>query len=114
MWYTIIIVGLICCAYQPVPSSRETGNFVPERSEAGGIYFVLPHISHRALFLAQAEKADVSPKKDPGPEKKDGTPGDTRTQEEPSQQKDKKPPPKDFVPSEKIDADKAVDFPADI
>lgn len=30
------------------------------------------------------------------------------------QQAEKKSPLKDFVPSEKIDADKAVDFPADI
>jgi hypothetical protein len=32
----------------------------------------------------------------------------------PPQQQDKKPSSKNFVPSEKIKADKAVDFPADI
>jgi len=32
----------------------------------------------------------------------------------PPQQEGKQPPPRDFVPSEKIKADKAVDFPADI
>jgi hypothetical protein len=67
---------------------------------------------HRAV-IAQAGTTAAPDKKAPDLQKKDGGSGETQEQEKPKQQ-DIKPPPKDFVPSEKIDADKAVDFPSDI
>jgi len=113
MCYTIITLGLLCFAY-PTLSPLRASDSVRAYSEARKINIVLPDVSPRSTIFVQAEKAADPEKKEPGPEKKDSTSGDTRKQEEPSQQKDKKPQPKDFVPSEKIDADKAVDFPADI
>jgi hypothetical protein len=66
------------------------------------------------MFLVQTDKPTGPAQTAQGQEKQNSTSEDTPKQEEPPPQKDKKPPPKDFVPSEKIDADKAVDFPADI
>ena len=48
---------------------------------------------------------------DPSMERKEPNADHTKTPREPSK---KSPPLKDFVPSEEIEADKAVDFPADI
>jgi hypothetical protein len=41
-------------------------------------------------------------------------PGDSDKKAGPEKSKEPAPPFEDFVPSEKIDADKAVDFPVDI
>jgi hypothetical protein len=42
------------------------------------------------------------------------SPGDSDMKAVPKKPKETSPPFEDFVPSEKIDADKAVDFPVDI
>jgi hypothetical protein len=42
------------------------------------------------------------------------SPGDPDKKAVPEKSKEPSPPFEDFVPSEKIDADKAVDFPVDI
>jgi hypothetical protein len=68
---------------------------------------------HTAV-IAQANTTAAPDKKAPDPQKKDGRSDEPRQPEAPPGQNDKKPPPRDFVPSEKIDADKAVDFPVDI
>jgi len=83
-------------------------------SSARGVCFILPDAPQRPVLLAQADRTASPAAKESKPESKDGKSEETRQQGEPPQQKEKKPPPKDFVPSEKIDADKAVDFPADI
>jgi hypothetical protein len=83
-------------------------------SEARGTSFIQPPVAEHCVRIAQARQADAPPRQEPAPQKKDSVSGDTRKPEAPPGQKDKKPPPGDFVPSEKIDADKAVDFPVDI
>jgi hypothetical protein len=113
MWYTITILSLIC-SYQPVFAHGTSAYSLEALSEARGTPFILPPVAEHCVRLTQARQADAPPRQEPAPQKKDSASGDTRKPEAPPGQKDKKPPPGDFVPSEKIDADKAVDFPVDI
>jgi len=114
MWYTITILSVICCTYLPVTPLRAGNDAVKGHSIECETGFILPDVPHRSCLLAQAGKATAPEKKESGPDKEDRKPEEGKQPGEPPQQKDKKPPLKDFVPSEKIDADKAVDFPADI
>ena len=74
-----------------------------------------------AIVLAQTSENTADQKNTTGSEEKnnatstDGKPSETRTppKEQQTQSKKKKTY-KDFSPSEKIDVDQAVDFPADI
>jgi hypothetical protein len=113
MWYTITILSLIC-AYQPVFSPGASAYSWQALSEAREARFILTPVAEHCLRFAQARQADTPPQQKPAPQKQDSASGDTRKQEAPPGQKETKPPPKDFAPSEKIDADKAVDFPVDI
>lgn len=64
------------------------------------------------LIVLEGPAATTEKQKSGGSEKNATT---TEKQKTPApEQREKKVPAKDFVPSEKIDADKAVDFPADI
>jgi hypothetical protein len=104
MWYTITILSLFC-SYQPAFSQGAAAYSWPALSEARGAPFILPPGAEHCVRLAQAKQADAPPRQEPAPQQKDSVSGDTRKPEA---------PPGDFVPSEKIDADKAVDFPVDI
>jgi len=108
------MLSLICCPYRPVLPTNPAGYPVPAGSGTRGIAAVFPDASSTSQFLAQAEQPEAPEQQKPDTQQKNRAAGDTRKQQESSQPNDKKPPPKEFVPSEQIDADKAVDFPADI
>ncbi len=72
----------------------------------------MAHTSNRALILAQ-QVQDPSNRKQPPAAKKPPTANGSKQKPTPKTTKETKPI-KEFVPSEQIDADKAVDFPADI
>ena len=65
------------------------------------------------VVIVLQDPAGTAEKQKSGPPEKNAT---TTGKQKPTspQQREKKVPVKDFVPSEKIKADKAVDFPADI
>jgi len=113
MWYTITILSLICSC-QPAFSNGTSAHSLQALSEARGTSFILQPVAEHCVRFAQARQADAPPPQKPAPQKKDSASGDARKPEAPPGQNEKKPPPRDFVPSEKIDADKAVDFPVDI
>lgn len=113
MWYTITILSLIC-SYQPAFSHGTSAYSLQARSEARGASRILPPVAEHCIRLTQAGQADAPPRQEPAPPKKDSASGDTRKPEATPGKDEKKPPPRDFVPSETIDADKAVDFPVDI
>ena len=75
---------------------------------------ILPDTVHHRAFAAQQVQTAAPEKKQSVPAEEDTKPGKGPQEVKPPPPTDKKPPTKDFQPSEKIDADKAVDFPADI
>jgi hypothetical protein len=115
MWYTIALLSLICCTCRPPALGGKAGDPVQPWSDAGESALIMPQVAGHAFRLAQTKKGeDIPPEQAPTPEQKDNTSRDPQKREDTSQPANKKPPPRDFVPSEKIDADKAVGFPADI
>jgi hypothetical protein len=65
------------------------------------------------LAIVQKNQTTISDQQQPKPSQQDKNAEGKQKTTSP-QQREKKVPVKDFVPSEKIKADKAVDFPADI
>lgn len=114
MWYTITLLSLLCCTCLPASSLRDTNDTIRGRSTGWETGFILADAPHRSGLLAQQGQSTAPDRKEPTPEKQDTTTEKAGQNKEAPQQKDKKPPPRAFVPSEKIDADNAVDFPADI
>ena len=114
MCYTITILGLLCCTYLPAPSLRDASDVV-RLAAIGTETGITPTggTRHPGL-IAQRAQTTTPDRKEPAPAKQDATPQMTEQTRGAPEQSDKKSPPKNFVPSEKIDADKAVDFPADI
>lgn len=102
---------------------RETWAFVP-------VLFLLLSVASDAFPAAlKADSGDIvlavmevlaqgDPQKGVKEEKSrtpsETSPGDLGKKAVPEKSKESSPPFEDFVPSEKIDADKAVDFPVDI
>jgi hypothetical protein len=65
------------------------------------------------VLIVLQDQSPTAEKKKSSPSGKDTTTTEKKKEISPQESK-KKTPPKGFVPSEKIKADKAVDFPADI
>ena len=65
------------------------------------------------VLIVLQDQSSVAEKQKPAPSKKEAPAAEKKKATSP-QQTQKKTPSKGFVPSEKIKADKAVDFPADI
>ena len=71
------------------------------------------YVQPAPVLIVLEDPAGTSEKQKSGRAEKSSTTTEKQQTTAP-QQGEKKVPVKDFVPSEKIDADKAVDFPADI
>jgi hypothetical protein len=65
------------------------------------------------LAIVQKNQTTIPDQQQPKPSQQDKN-SEGKQKTTPPEQREKKVPVKDFVPSEKIKADKAVDFPADI
>lgn len=105
-----LLYGMVLLAFTSpnMPDTAEEHNFGwhPGHSITGA-----PNL---LALTAEQVQPPAPEKKQSAPEKVDTKNAQGEQEEKPSQQTDKKKPPKDFQPTEKIDADKAVDFPADI
>ena len=66
---------------------------------------LMPTVKNNGTKISETKESDRSRKQENSKAKNESTPPETI---------EKSAPLKDFVPSEKIEADKAVDFPADI
>ncbi len=114
MCYTIILLSLVYGTLLFVPSLRNTHDTVKGHGFGWRPGYILTEVPNLSGLVAEQVQTTAPDKQQSTPEKKDAKPEKAQQDGEPPQQRDKKPPLKDFVPSEKIDADKAVDFPADI
>jgi hypothetical protein len=90
---------------------RKTWAFFP-------VLFLLASVASDGFpDASKSNNGDMAPAVLEVPAQKDAprtSPGDSEMKAVPKKQKEPSPPFEDFVPSEKIDADKAVDFPVDI
>lgn len=114
MCYTITLLSLVYGTSLFLPSLRNTHDTVKGHGFGWRPGYVLPDVPHPSVLAAEQVQTTAPDKKQSTPEKEDTTKERGQQDGEPPQQRDKKPPLKEFVPSEKINADKAVDFPADI
>ncbi len=105
---------LLCCTGLPGLSFRDASHAVrfPAIGTETGI--IRTGGARHPDLLAQRAQTTIPDRKEPASGKKDAASQTTEQTTGAPEQKDKKSPPKNFVPSEQIDADKAVDFPADI
>jgi hypothetical protein len=112
MWPKTLILVVICLL------NLFPGHYLAMRGTKGhrSTGESLNHVLYAQAEAAAPAKNDgarlpETAEPDPEMERKEPNANHTRTQPEPGK---KSPPLKDFVPSEEIEADKAVDFPTDI
>jgi len=105
---------LLCCAGLPGPSCRDASDTIRFPAIGTETGLIGTGEARHPDLLAQRAQTTIPKRKEQASGKKDAASQTTEQTTEAPEQKDKKSPPKNFVPSEKIDADNAVDFPADI
>ena len=104
----IILVGLTMGSLVG-PGDREVLGLPRPGMRAGQIEGLTPQ---GPMESAQADQSIEPQKEQPAQSEQKNTP--TKPSEPKPSDRMKEKPPKDFVPSEKIPADQAVDFPTDI
>lgn len=114
MCYIIFMLELVCCLWLPLTVSSGTGSTVWRRTAGWKSDVRFPDDTRHVTVLVQRTQTTVPDKKEPPSATQDTAAGAEGKNKDAPRQKDTSPAPKDFVPSEKIDADKAVDFPVDI
>ena len=113
MSYTILLI--LSFHLMVLPPSLFQATEVEDRGYALQRKQLCKHTSPQSapVLIVLQDQSSTTEKQKSAPSGKDATA--TGKEKDPSpQQTKKKAPPKGFVPSEKIKADKAVDFPADI
>ncbi len=94
-----VLLLFLCTAQAPAPEGSKSNNGDMAPAVLEGLAQTDPQNG------AKGEKSRIPSRT---------SPGDSDKKAVPEKPKEPSPPFEDFVPSEKIDADKAVDFPVDI
>lgn len=106
MWYEIIILIPIYLLSLPLAYAQAVNDM---KGHGMKILYAqsgsMPTVKNNGTKIPETKESDRSRKQENSKAKNESTPPETI---------EKSAPLKDFVPSEKIEADKAVDFPADI
>lgn len=86
---------------------------VQEQGAKRGSDLTLSYAQSGTMIIALNSRTEASEQEQPDDDEEDKQKKTEKENDSPERD-EKKPPLKDFEPSEKIDAEKAVDFPADI
>ena len=113
MWYKKMVIAGACVAGILVAYPEMVNHVVRVRGSIHKVMLQSRYVRLVSTAVAQESQADTSPPKKSGREA-----GEKKSEKSehttPTQPKKKSAPLKDFVPTEKIRTDNAVDFPADI
>ena len=113
MWYRNAVIVGACVVSTVLVHFQIVNDVVKVRSGKENVIHHVWHAHHVSTAIAQEKETGTSP-----PKKSESATEEKKTQkmqkDTPAQPKKKTTPLDDFVPSEKIDADNAVDFPVDI